>query len=264
MIITSLVENTAKSDLKAKHGLSLYIKTKSHRILFDLGPDETLFENAQKKKINLTTVDIVIISHGHYDHGGALEKFLEINSSANIYVQSAAFEPHYSQTLFLRTPIGIDPAFKNHHQVILLDGDYKIDDELYLFTADKTDKFHSSANDVLYDKNGRDTFSHEQSLLITENQTAIIMGCGHAGVVNIMEKVKNSNPRICIGGFHLFNPLTRKTVSNDLLDGIAGELRKYKDTGFYTCHCTGKKAYQYLSKRMKNLYYMSCGDSLEI
>lgn len=46
MRITSLVENTTKSELKTKHGLSLYIETKSHKILFDLGSDSTLFENA--------------------------------------------------------------------------------------------------------------------------------------------------------------------------------------------------------------------------
>ena len=43
MRITSLVENTTKSELKTKHGLSLYIETKSHKILFDLGSDSTLF-----------------------------------------------------------------------------------------------------------------------------------------------------------------------------------------------------------------------------
>lgn len=49
MKIISLVENTTKSELKAKHGLSLYIETKKHKILFDLGPDKTLFENAVKR-----------------------------------------------------------------------------------------------------------------------------------------------------------------------------------------------------------------------
>lgn len=81
MKITALVENTTKSELKAKHGLSLYIETKLHRILFDLGSDETLFENASKRNIDLSKVDIVIISHGHVDHGGALHKFLNINST---------------------------------------------------------------------------------------------------------------------------------------------------------------------------------------
>lgn len=264
MIITSLVENTTKSELKAKHGLSLYIETKSHRILFDLGSDGTLFENAQKKSIDITNVDTVIISHGHFDHGGALRKFLEINSLANIYIQRKAFEPHYCKALFLKIPVGIDKKLKTNRQIVLLDGDYKIDEELSLFTVDKIEKFPSPANAALYDGNGKDTFSHEQNLIITENQVTIIMGCGHAGVINIMEKVENNKPHICIGGFHLFNPFTKKSVSNNLLDDMASELQKYGDTQFYTCHCTGKKAYQYLSPKMKNLHYMSCGDSLEI
>ena len=67
MRITSLVENTTKSELKTKHGLSLYIETKSHKILFDLGSDSTLFENAMKRNIDISKVDTVIISHGHFD-----------------------------------------------------------------------------------------------------------------------------------------------------------------------------------------------------
>ena len=88
MRIVPLVENTTKSELKAKHGLSLYIETKLHKILFDLGSDNTLFENAVKRNIDISKVDTVIISHGHFDHGGALKKFLDVNSSANIYVQT--------------------------------------------------------------------------------------------------------------------------------------------------------------------------------
>ena len=84
MRIVPLVENTTKSELKAKHWLSLYIETKLHKILFDLGSDNTLFENAVKRNIDISKVDTVIISHGHFDHGGALKKFLDVNSSANI------------------------------------------------------------------------------------------------------------------------------------------------------------------------------------
>ena len=80
-------------------------------------------------------VDTVIISHGHFDHGGALKKFLDVNSSANIYVQKEAFEPHYSKTLLLKIPVGIDSKLKSNRQIILLDGDYKIDDELSLFSV---------------------------------------------------------------------------------------------------------------------------------
>lgn len=264
MRITSLVENTSKSDLKAKHGFSIYIETNAHKILFDLGSDNTLFENAVKRNIDISKVDTVIISHGHIDHGGALEKFLEINSLANIYVQKGAFDPHYSKILFLKIPVGINNRLISNRQITLLDGDYKIDDELSLFTVSKKNKVYSPVNDALYDEKGKDTFEHEQNLIISENQVALIMGCGHAGIVNIMEVAKKYQPYICIGGFHLFNPITKRSVPKELLNGIATELQEYKDTEFYTCHCTGKKAFHYMSQYMNNLHYMSCGDSIDL
>ena len=146
----------------------------------------------------------------------------------------------------------------------MLNGDYKIDDELSLFTVTKINKHYSPVNNALYDKKGRDTFAHEQNLIISENQVALIMGCGHAGIINIMDKAKKYQPHICIGGFHLFNPITKNSVSNVLLNGIVTELQKYEDTQFYTCYCTGEKAYHYLSKQMNNLQYMSCDDIVEI
>ena len=82
MKITALVENTSDCGLKAVHGLSFYIETRLHRLLFDLGPDGTLFHNAARLGIDLAAVDTVVLSHGHYDHGGALKRFLALNSSA--------------------------------------------------------------------------------------------------------------------------------------------------------------------------------------
>lgn len=264
MRIISLVENNAMSGLKSKHGLSLYIETNLHKILFDLGPDGTLFENADKRNIDISNVDTVIISHGHIDHGGALGKFLEYNTSAKVYIQKKAFEPHYSKVMFAKIPIGLDRSLMYDERIILLDGNCRIDDELFLFRVTDTNRFYSPANSALYDKFGKDTFQHEQNLIVTENKTVLIMGCGHSGIVNIMEEAAKYHPYLCIGGFHLFNPLTRKTVRKDLMDGIANELLKYSDMEFYTCHCTGKKAFDYLSGRMKNMHYMSCGDIIVI
>lgn len=264
MKITSLVENTSKCELKAKHGLSLYIETRGHKILFDLGPDRTLFDNAKKRKIDLAEIDTVIISHGHADHGGALREFLKLNTRAKVYVQRKAFEPHYSKTLFLKFPVGLDRKLKAHPQVVLLDGDRKIDDELSLFTVSEAGKCHSPVNDALYDKNGKDDFSHEQSLIITESRPVLILGCGHTGIVNIMDRAKSYRPEVCVGGFHLFNPVTKKGVPSALLDEIAEALKNCESTRFYTCHCTGEKAFQYLSKQAPNLFYLSCGESIEI
>ncbi len=264
MKMTSLVENTSRCGLKAKHGLSLYIETNRHKILFDLGPDRTLFDNAKARGIDLAEVDTVIISHGHFDHGGALRDFLKVNTKAKVYVQRKAFEPHYSKALFLKLPVGMDRTLETHPQVVLVDGDHQIDGELRLFTVSDRSKCYSPANDALYDKTGKDDFSHEQNLIITEKQTALIMGCGHAGVVNIMSRAQAYQPSVCVGGFHLYNPATKKSVPAALLDEIAEALKKYKSVRFYTCHCTGMKAFQYMAKQMPNLSYLSCGERIEL
>lgn len=264
MKITALVENHTNCELKAKHGLSFYIQTKNHEMLFDLGPDDTLFENAKMRGIDLSDIDTVIISHGHMDHGGALKKFLQINSKAQIYIQRKAFEPHFSKLFFIKIGIGIDSKLAAHQQIRLLDGDFRIDDELLLFTAQSTDEYSSPANSGLYSKNGKDDFSHEQNLIINENQTALIMGCGHVGVVNILERAKEYQPQICVGGYHLFNRITKKSAPNELLDAIAKELQGYSQTKFYTCHCTGLEVFQYLSKKTQNIFYFSCGETIEL
>ena len=97
MKIISLVENTSvNEEIKAEHGLSLYIEAKKHKILFDMGQTTLFLENAGKLGIDLSQVDVAILSHGHYDHGGGLEKFLEINKKAYVYVNQYAFDAYYN------------------------------------------------------------------------------------------------------------------------------------------------------------------------
>ena len=94
-----LCENTALSEKYAcEHGLSLYIETGSHKILFDTGQTDVFVKNAHLMDIDLTLADTVIISHGHYDHGGGLKKLLDINRHAAVYINEHAFEPHYNGT----------------------------------------------------------------------------------------------------------------------------------------------------------------------
>lgn len=264
MKITALVENLSDCELKPKHGLSLYIQTEMHRLLFDLGPDGTLFNNARQRNIDLSEVDTVIVSHGHMDHGGAMRRFLEINTKAKIYVQRQAFERHCSRFGFFWIDVGLDRRLENHPQAVLVDGDLAIDKELSLFTVRNTSKCHSSANDSLYEGRQTDRFLHEQNLVIREEQTALFVGCGHAGIVNIMERVAGFSPQCCVGGYHLFNPMTKKTAEQSLLDEIADNLAKYPHTQFYTCHCTGKAAYDYLSSRLPNMNSLHCGDTIEL
>jgi 7,8-dihydropterin-6-yl-methyl-4-(beta-D-ribofuranosyl)aminobenzene 5'-phosphate synthase len=261
MKILALVENYSHGELAAKHGLSLYIETAKHKILFDIGPDKILFANANKRDIDLTKIDTVIISHGHMDHGGALQQFLTINHHAKIYVQRKAFEKHYAKILAFKVNVGLAEELRSREQIILLDGDYTIDEELFLFTLTSSDNFYSSANNALYTETGKDDFAHEQNLIISGTKNTLVMGCGHAGVVNILEKATAYSPKLCVGGYHLFNPLTKRTVPAKLLDCIAKEMARY-DIEYYTCHCTGKKAFRFFAKRLPNMKYLSCGESI--
>ena len=92
MKVTVLVDDLAREcKYEKRHGLCLYIETESKKILFDLGPNDTFIRNAKRMDIDLKEVDTVVISHGHRDHGGGLESFLNINNKAKIYVNRFAF-----------------------------------------------------------------------------------------------------------------------------------------------------------------------------
>lgn len=97
MIVNTLVENTTiNTQFKASHGLSFYIQTDKHNILFDVGENENFLHKARQLNVSIKDVDIVIISHAHFDHGGALDIFLKENNTALIYLQKTAFEKYYS------------------------------------------------------------------------------------------------------------------------------------------------------------------------
>ncbi len=263
MKITALVENISNCGLKAVHGLSFYITTEKHKILFDMGPDNSIIENAGKLGINLSEIDIAFISHGHRDHGGALELFLDKNSKAKVYVQKKAFESHTSRPAGQVKDISLDRSLMNHPQMALLEGGCVIDEELELFTVTDNSRCHSDANDTLYAEEEPDRFLHEQDLIIHGDKTVLVLGCGHNGIVNILERAKDYKPDFVIGGYHLFNPETKKTAPDEMLDEIAAEMNRY-GAEYFTCHCTGEKAYRYLAGKVGSLHYFSCGESLEI
>ncbi len=264
MRIVSLVENTPTGGLSGAHGLSLYVETARHRLLFDVGPDDTLFTNASQLHVDLSLVDTVIISHGHYDHGGALRSFLQLNPRAQVYVQRQAFEHHESRTQPPYRDIGLEPELMSHPQVRLLDGDWQIDEELSLFTVPDATLCLSEANSNLYENGQPDPFFHEQNLLIRDGACVLLMGCGHSGVVNILQKAQPLAPTVCIGGFHLYSPSRGETVSQTLLEEIAGHLRDYPSLQFYTCHCTGEEALRFLARHVPTLHPFHCGESLTL
>ena len=258
MKITCLVENTTQIDtIECEHGLSLFIEHNGLKILFDMGQTELFYENAQKLGIDLRDVDFAVLSHGHYDHGGGLRKFLEINNSAPVYLNRYAFEPHYNGT---EKYIGLDVSLKNNDRLIFTDDEFKITDGITLFSCNNKIKQHYLGSCGLnMVENGiivPDNFRHEQYLLIEDNgKKILISGCSHKGVMDITEWF---DPDVLIGGFHY-----SKFELDGKLAGYAKFLDSFK-TKYYTCHCTGTEQYEFMKNYMSNLEYLSCGQSIEI
>ena len=272
MKITALVENTSvREDLKTVHGLSFYIETDSHKLLFDLGPGEVVVENAEKLGIDLAAVDAVFISHGHNDHGGALDTFLKVNEKAKIYIRKEAFDPYYAKVgendvLF----IGLDPELLETGRFVFTEEAMRIDDELFVFACTE-EVFDTQSRRALMrqtaDGYEQDDFRHEQNLIIEAGGKMVLLaGCAHSGICGIVTEAFRYKPGIeaVIGGFHLHNPNTNASESRELVLEVAEKLNEY-DAVFYTCHCTGKTAFDWMSEIMNDkLRHVSTGQTIEL
>ena len=257
MKITALTENTSQAGLSTEHGLSLYVETAQHRILFDTGQSELFADNAQRLGIDLGAVDIAVISHGHFDHGGGLGKFLQINRTAPVYISRYAFEPYYRSD---GEYIGLDPALKESGRLLFTQNRTVIGDGLTLYSCNDREKTFALIPSGLGREEGgvitEDDFRHEQYLLIEEEGKKILLsGCSHKGIRNL---VRWFRPDVLVGGFHFF-----RLPVDEQLRSFGEDLDTFP-TRYYTCHCTGTEQYEYLTHCMRNLQYLSAGQTIRI
>ena len=67
--VTALSENISENpELEADFGLSIHIKINNKSILLDAGSTGKCFDNAKKLGIELSKLDAILLSHGHFDH----------------------------------------------------------------------------------------------------------------------------------------------------------------------------------------------------
>lgn len=254
MKIVTLMENTScREELCFEHGLSLYLETGNHKILFDAGQSAAFADNAEKMGVDLQKADFAVLSHGHYDHSGGLGKFLELNETAPVYVSRWAFEPHYESD---GRYVGVDVSLQENSRIRYVAEETALAEGITLYRMDKAPMDTAG---LLVEEAGErkpDDFRHEQYLLVEEQgKRILISGCSHKGILNIMDMFQ---PDILIGGFHFM-----KMEDEAQLRSAAEILLQY-DTVYYTGHCTGLKQYDYLKTIMGDrLHYISTGTILE-
>lgn len=272
MKITSIVENTSSKELPVEHGLSLYIeKDDKQKVLFDMGQSGLFARNAAVLSLSIADIDAAVISHGHYDHGGGLKTFLLENNKAKIYIHKDAFQPHYSLRDNGLRFIGIDKDLANCERIIFCDKQTVIDKGMTLFADVQGNCCNPIGNKLLFGptETGNDDFHHEQSLIIKESDKVVLFaGCAHRGIVNILrkaEEVAGKAPTHVFAGMHLVKSGLAEDEEDKFIKSLASELIKYKDTTFYTMHCTGEVQYKKLRSLMGNqIQYLACGDSITI
>jgi 7,8-dihydropterin-6-yl-methyl-4-(beta-D-ribofuranosyl)aminobenzene 5'-phosphate synthase len=256
--ITILVDNQGGDGLTAEHGLSLWIETEGKRILFDTGQGVALESNARELGVDLGETDILVLSHGHYDHTGGIPQVLRQTRNAEVYCHPGIVSPRYSigngMPRSIRMPREsmevIDKLPSDHlhwvQQPIWLSGKIGITGPIPRETI-----FEDTGGPFYLDPKGKRADPIEDDLALwihTEDGVIVCVGCSHAGLVNTLNHVRrlSHGPRVraVIGGFHLQN------ASHDRLDRTIAAVRLLDPDMMVPCHCTGELAVAGLRKAL--------------
>ncbi len=275
--ITVLLENTLGSkNLQKAHGLSILIRTPEHHILLDTGPNSKFYKNAKKLGINLSQIDSLVLSHAHYDHTGGVNKFCSVNSKAQILMFSPYNEKYFKSTSFGYFNIGLKVSMKNKKRITFLQNPIQISQHCWFIPCSVDFYGKPYHNDSLYKKVGKnyskDNFNHEGILVYEDNGELVIFNsCSHRGVINSIESARNFFPnkkvRSYIGGFHFPYSSIDNIKPEDLrnLDELIDYAKLQKDINFYTGHCTGNGAFDYLRNALgERVMPIQTGKELEV
>ncbi len=272
MRIVCLVEDTAgASGAFSEHGLAFYIETAKHRVLFDTGATDAFVANAKTLGIDLTLMDMVIISHGHYDHTGGLLAFSKINPSADIYIHKKALGEFYNTKHGQPKYIGADKRIADIPSLTFTEGDTEIDGELSLFSGASGTRLMPRGNGTLKEKCcGElvvDSFSHEQYLRMVSGEAEILVsGCAHRGIVNILDAYKEKYgkyPTHVIGGLHTLLP-EYTDEDTEIIQKTADELCSV-GAKLYVGHCTGEYALGIFKEKLgERIHMLRSGIEIEL
>ena len=284
VLVTVLVDSAThyEGPILAENGISFFIEAELNegkiiRILMDSGiTGDALLRNADELGVDLRTVDIIFLSHNHYDHTGGLLKVLKaISKRVPVVMHPETFSQKYAilPSLGLYKLVYTGPPYTLEQMkdaggvplearvpVPLAQGITTTGEIPRVTDFEVVKGFYIADGGVLRE----DKLLDDQALVIKMDGGDILIftGCGHSGVINTImhaKKIANSNRvRAVIGGFHLID-----ADENRIMRTVDG-LKEAKPDIIAPMHCTGFKAMMKIAQEMPDAFReFYCGDSIE-
>ena len=269
--ITTLIENSVGEHhaLKAEHGLSFFIETDECCILFDTGQSGAFIENARYLCKDLTAIDYVVLSHGHYDHSGGLVPLLASARQFKLILGQGFFDEKYGYRDGSYEYLGnsFDELFLNKHLISyqFLDQPlYELKPGVFLLTdfpRRHADEVINPRFKVLRDGVfSSDPFTDELLLALDSPKGLIvILGCSHPGMKNMLDTVVARLHRpiyAVLGGTHLIE------ADKHSLDISINYLNRHVGGALGVSHCSGQIAISRLAESSTCFFQNSTGRSL--
>jgi len=245
--LTVITDNHAcRPELATQHGLSFWVEVGDRTLLFDTGSDASFLGNADALGIDVCHAERLMLSHGHWDHGGGVPALVEAGWRGTLVVHPEAWRRRRAVEEGLpERDIGLSWNRAGLESLGIVVEEVVAGCELFpaawstgSIPGDRPAPAAPGLQLLEGDSWRADDFRDEQTLVLDAPPGLVVVtGCCHRGVVNTLEAACRVAGRddvyALIGGLHLKDEPRRRCLE------IAAELRTFGVRKVWANHCTG-------------------------